>query len=412
MKKLALFVALIALSFAVASCTKETPTGGNSSGNNQWEAEGVGAAVNAADIAPDIVTFVNTHFPETSILSCNQTEHYYRVILSDNTKVYFNQAFEWVEVNCEHSSVYDAVPETIVPEQITAYVTANYPNQHIDEIERESNGWEIELNNDVELKFDANFNVVNNGGNGNGSGNSTDYAEINTFVNTYFSQTEILRVKAEDDEYEVELADGTEISFNLSFEWTHIDCEESSIYNAVPAELVPEQITAYVTANFPDQQIEQIEKEHYGWEIELKNGQEIKFDTNFNVIGNGGGNGGGNNTDYTEINTFVGTYFPQVGILKVEADEDEYDVKLTDGTEITFNLAFEWKSIDCDESNVYGIVPAELVPEQIAAYVTTNYPNQHIDKIEKRANGWEIELSNGVEIEFDSNFNVTHVDNK
>jgi hypothetical protein len=86
-------------------------------------------------------------------------------------------------------------------------------------------------------------------------------------------------------------------------------------------------------------------------------------------------------------------------------------VKLADGTEISFNLNFEWTHIDCEEGMVYHAVPAELVPEQIAAYVTTNYPNQHIDKIEKRANGWEIELSNGVEIEFDSNFNVTHIDN-
>ncbi|MBQ1758596.1 MAG: PepSY-like domain-containing protein, partial [Prevotella sp.] len=333
-----------------------------------------------------------------------------RVILSDNTKVYFTQTFEWVEVNCEHSSIYGAVPETLVPEQIAAYVTANYPNQHIDEIERENNDWEIELSNDVELKFDAYFNVINNGG--NGVGNNTEYPDINTFVNTYFSQTKILSIKAEDDEYEVELVDGTEISFNLNFEWTHIDCEESSIYSAVPTELVPDQITAYVNTNFPDQQIEQIEKENYGWEIELKNGQEIKFYTNFNVFGNGGGNGGGTPNNNIAINTFVETYFPQVGIVKVEVDENEYDVKLTDGTEITFNFAFEWKSIDCDESNVYGIVPTELVPEQITAYVITNYPKQHIDKIEKRANGWEIELSNGVEIEFDSYFNVTHIDNK
>jgi Protein of unknown function (DUF2874). len=139
---------------------------------------------------------------------------------------------------------------TLVPEQIKAYVTANYPDQHIDEIERENNGWEIELNNDVELKFDANFNVVTNGGNGGGS--STDYAEITIFVSTYFPQTEILSIKAEDDEYEVELADGTEISFNLNFEWTHIDCEESSIYSAVPTGLVPEQITAYVSTNLPE----------------------------------------------------------------------------------------------------------------------------------------------------------------
>ena len=410
MKKLALFAAFIALSISVSSCTKETPTGDNNSNNNQWEVEGNGTTVNTTEIDSAIVLFVNTHFPETSILSCNQTEHYYRVILGDNTKVYFNQAFEWVEVNCEHSYIYDAVPETLVPEQIAAYLTANYPNQHIDEIERENNGWEIELSNDVELKFDAYFNVINNGG--NGGGNNTEYPDINTFVNTYFSQTKILSIKAEDDEYEVKLADGTEISFNLNFEWTHIDCEKASIYSAVPTELVPDQITAYVNTNFPDQQIEQIEKENYGWEIELKNGQEIKFDTNFNVFGNGGGNGGGTPNNNIAINTFVETYFPQVGIVKVEVDENEYDVKLTDGTEITFNFAFEWKSIDCDESNVYGIVPTELVPEQITAYVITNYPKQHIDKIEKRANGWEIELSNGVEIEFDSYFNVTHIDNK
>lgn len=411
MKKLALF-AFLAMVLAVASCTKETPTGGTSTNTNQWETEGVGTPVNATNIDPAIVSFVETHFPEASVLSCNQTEHYYRVILSDNTKVYFTQTFEWVEVNCEHSSIYGFVPETIVPEQITAYVTANYPNQHIDEIEKEHNCWEIELDNNVDLKFDTNFNVVNNGGNGGGNngGSDTDYPAIETFVSTYFPQTEILIIKAEDDEYEAKLLDGTEISFNLSFEWTHVDCEDGTVYHAVPDELVPAQIAAYITTNFPNQQIEQIEKEPYGWEIELNNGQEIKFDSDFNVIENGG-NGGGTNPEYPEINTFIATYFPQTSILKVEVDDHEIEVELTDGTEIKFNFAFEWMSIECEGSGIYGIVPTELVPEQITAYVTANYPNQHIDKIEKKHDGgWEIELSNGIEIEFDSNFNVTHID--
>ena len=411
MRKLALIATFVALTFAAMSCSKEEPNGGSTNQTNQWEAEGTGITVNLTDIDSTIVAFVNTHFPETSILSCNQTEHYFKVILNDNTKIHFTHAYEWVEVNCEHSSTYDAVPATLVPEQITAYVTANYPNQHIDEIEKEHNGWEIELDNNVEVKFDSSFNVINNGG--NGGGNSTDYPDIITFVSTYFPQTEIHKIEAEDDEYEVELLDGTEISFNLNFEWTHIDCEDATVYHAVPTELVPEQITAYVNTNFPDQQIEQIEKESYGWEIELSNGQEIKFDTNFNVIGNGGGNGGGNNGNYPEINTFVETYFPQAGIHKIEVDDHEYEVKLTDGTEIKFNFAFEWMSIECEESSIYGIVPTELVPEQITAYVTANYPNQHIDKIEKKHDGgWEIELSNGIEIEFDSNFNVTHIDDK
>jgi hypothetical protein len=49
---------------------------------------------------------------------------------------------------------------------------------------------------------------------------------------------------------------------------------------------------------------------------------------------------------------------------------------------------------------------------QITDYVTTNFPGKHIDSIEKKYNGWEIELSNGLEITFDSNFNVTGFDDK
>lgn len=161
MRKLALIVTFMALSFAAMSCSKEKPNGGPSNQTNQWEAEGTGTTVHLTDIDSTIVAFVNTHFPETSILSCNQTEHYFKVILNDNTKIHFTHAYEWVEVNCEHSSIYDVVPATLVPEQITAYVTANYPNLHIDKIEKKHNGgWEIELSNGIEIEFDTDFNVT------------------------------------------------------------------------------------------------------------------------------------------------------------------------------------------------------------------------------------------------------------
>ena len=122
---------------------------------------------------------------------------------------------------------------------------------------------------------------------------------------------------------------------------------------------------------------------------------------------------GGNTSNYPEINTFVETYFSQTSIHQVRAENDEIDVKLADRTEIDFYLNYDWKSIDCEDSQIYGIVPAELVPTQITDYVTANYPNNHIDKIEKKHNGgWEIELNNGIEIEFDSNFNVIEIDDK
>ena len=420
MKKLA-FLFLAAMAFFGTACNKADKLD-NLSRTNQnqvlWEAEELGIAIDNSEIDPAIVLFVETHFPQTGIFNCHQTQHYYKVKLNDGTLLKFTHSFDWVEVDCEHSTIYTFVPASIVPEPITTYVTANFPNQTIKEIEKKTNGnWEIELNNNHEIKFDANFNVINGGGNG-GGGNGSNYPEINTFVETYFPQVGIQRVELEANEIDVKLTDGTDIDFYLNFDWQSIDCEHATVYGIVPTELVPEQITAYVTANFPNNHIDQIEKKNNGnWEIELDNDHEIKFDANFNVIsggGNGGGgNGGGNSSNYPEINTFVGTYFPQVGIRKVKLDGNKYEVELTDNTDIDFNLSFEWKSIDCEDSHIYGIVPTELVPAQITAYVTANFPNKHIDQIEKKHNGgWEIELNNGVEITFDSNFNVTEIDYK
>ena len=422
MKKQFIIATFAALAFFATACGKQdgaaTGTTENAATNlqsTQWASEEVGTLINYSDIEPAIMQFVETHFPQTGIYNCHQTQHYYKVRLNDQTKLTFTHSFDWIEVDCEHSTIYGSVPASIVPEQITAYVGANFPNNHIDQIEKENYGWDVELNNDREIKFDHDFNVIgggNNGG-GNGGGNTTtDYPEINTFVSTYFPQTTIQHARPDGNEIDVKLADGTDIDFYLNFDWQSIDCDEATIYGSVPAELVPSQIADYVAANFPNNHIDQIEKMHNGnWEIELNNDREIKFDANFNVISggnNGGGNGGGNTTtDYPEINTFVSTYFPQTTIQHARPDGNEIDVKLADGTDIDFYLNFDWQSIDCDEATIYGSVPAELVPSQIADYVAANFPNNHIDQIEKMHNGnWEIELNNDREIKFDANFNV------
>ena len=432
MKKHFIIATFAALAFFATACGKQDgaatdPSGGTTTertAQNQqnYEAEEFGVNIDFSEINPDIMQFVETHFPQTGIYNCHQTQHYYKVKLADQTKLKFTHTFDWVEVDCEHSTIYGVVPASIVPEQITAYISTNYPNNHIDQIEKKNNGnWEIELNNDREIKFDANFNVINGGNNGGGNGgggNVSNYPEINTFVETYFPQTSIRNAHQDGNKIDVKLADGTDIDFYLNLDWQSIDCDESTIYGSVPAELVPSQITDYVTANFPDNHIDKIEKKNNGnWEIELNNNREIKFDANFNVISggnNGGGNGGGGNvSNYPEINTFVSTYFPLTSIQYARQDGNEIEVKLVDKTKIEFYLNFDWKQIDCEKGLVYVSVPTELVPAQITAYVNANFPGKAIETIEKKGNrGWEIELSNGLEIRFDSNFNVTEIDDK
>ena len=291
MKKQLIIATIAAMAFIATACSKKTEAASEerhaTSIQQQWEFEDIGIAVNYSEIDPIIMQFVETHFPQTSVFKCHQTQYYYKVKLLDGTKLKFTHSFDWIEVDCEHATIYVSVPTTIVPTQITDYVTVNHPDKTIEDIEKKSNGnWEVELRNGPELKFDANFNVIGGGNNGGGNGgNTSNYPEINTFVATYFPLTSIKNVKIDGNEIEVKLTDKTEIDFYSNFDWKSIDCEKGLVYGSVPAELVPEQITAYVAANFAGKTIESIEKKHNGgWEIELSNGIEIEFDRKFRVI--------------------------------------------------------------------------------------------------------------------------------
>ena len=89
---------------------------------------------------------------------------------------------------------------------------------------------------------------------------------------------------------------------------------------------------------------------------------------------------------------------------------DDIDVVLSDYTKIEFRLNNEWKKVDCEHSTTYTAGPATLVPEQITAYVTANFPGAIIKKLEKKFRGWEIELNNGLELKFNNNFRVMEID--
>lgn len=111
------------------------------------------------------------------------------------------------------------------------------------------------------------------------------------------------------------------------------------------------------------------------------------------------------------ITQFVTQHFPNATVQMVMPDEDDIDVVLNDYTKIEFRLNNEWKKVDCEHSTTFTAVPATIVPEQITAYVNANFPGAIIKKLEKKImGGWEIELSNGLEVKFTSSFRVMEVD--
>ena len=75
-------------------------------------------------------------------------------------------------------------------------------------------------------------------------------------------------------QYDVVLADGTQIDFDTDDVWDKVAC---TLANPVPTALIPAPIVAHIQANFPDAMITKIDKEHYGYEVELANGLELKF---------------------------------------------------------------------------------------------------------------------------------------
>ena len=70
---------------------------------------------------------------------------------------------------------------------------------------------------------------------------------------------------------------GTATGFALGADisWTSVDCE----FSVLPEGIVPDSITDYVKANYPESKIYKAEKEFGGYEIGLTGGVELIFNT-------------------------------------------------------------------------------------------------------------------------------------
>ena len=102
-----------------------------------------------------------------------------------------------------------------------------------------------------------------------------------------------------------------------------------------------------------------------------------------------------------EAQQMLTEYFPKakVGMIKVDRHllkKTDYDVRLVNGTTIEFSNKGKWTMVDCKKREV----PSGLVKKNIRNHVAKNYPDTIIVRIKKKASGYEIRLSDGVELEY------------
>lgn len=99
-----------------------------------------------------------------------------------------------------------------------------------------------------------------------------------------------------------------------------------------------------------------------------------------------------------------------VSLVKIDKDfgrVSEYEVILSDGSEITFDRDGNWKDVEVTNNKS---VPSGFILKPIQDYVKANQKGTRIVGIEKKHNGYEVELSNGVDIKFDSSGNFKRYD--
>lgn len=93
--------------------------------------------------------------------------------------------------------------------------------------------------------------------------------------------------------------------------------------------------------------------------------------------------------------------------MEMEFMDKSYDVIFTNGDKVEFDKKGKWTNVDCKHSQV----PQAVIPTVILQYVTKNYPDAKVLKIEMTdRKGYDVDLNNGFEFEFDKRFNVIEVD--
>lgn len=80
----------------------------------------------------------------------------YEVRFVNGTEIEFDARGEWMEIECEHR----AVPKAIVPQKLLDYVAKNHPGRQIVAIKRNMRGYKLELDNDLDLKFDRDYRLI------------------------------------------------------------------------------------------------------------------------------------------------------------------------------------------------------------------------------------------------------------
>lgn len=110
-----------------------------------------------------------------------------------------------------------------------------------------------------------------------------------------------------------------------------------------------------------------------------------------------------------QAQNFINSHFAERQISFVIKEDGEYEVRFNDGTKVDFSRKGEWETVDCNHLQVPQSVVA-LLPQRIPSYIESNFAEAFITKIERERKSYNVELNNGLELEFNSNGDFLRID--
>lgn len=100
-----------------------------------------------------------------------------------------------------------------------------------------------------------------------------------------------------------------------------------------------------------------------------------------------------------QIAAYLETHFPDISVIEASFDDHviykKYEISLKGRTSLEFTPDFKVKEIKSKSK-----LPDSVIPEKILKYVQANYPNNVITDWELDDGNQQIELDNGLDIEF------------
>ncbi|CCY38390.1 putative periplasmic protein [Tannerella sp. CAG:118] len=101
--------------------------------------------------------FIQKYFSNNNILQVKYEkdgrEKRYNVLFNNGDRIEFYKNGEWKNIECIASEV----PNGIIPQAINNFVQNHHPDKKITKIEKEKRYIEIQLSNDIEIRFNKSY---------------------------------------------------------------------------------------------------------------------------------------------------------------------------------------------------------------------------------------------------------------